>query len=79
MTYFDQLHPWCIVRLLPHCQTVTVARFRRRNAALDYRQILRQLIPQGQFEVMFDAATLTVHRPSNSVQNAQCLESQVGQ
>ncbi|MGF1537651.1 MAG: hypothetical protein ACFB4J_14380 [Elainellaceae cyanobacterium] len=31
-TYRDQLHPWCIIRLLPKAQRITVARFRAARA-----------------------------------------------
>jgi len=33
MSYYDQLYPWVVYRLLPNCQTIAVARFRRRNDA----------------------------------------------
>lgn len=33
MPYRDQLHPWCIIRLLPNARTIIVKRFRRRNDA----------------------------------------------
>ncbi|WP_072619170.1 hypothetical protein [Spirulina major] len=79
MTYFEQLHPWCVVRLLPDCQRVTVARFRRRNAALDYGQVLRRLVPQGLFEVVFDAAAVPLNCPNDSGQTLGCLESRRGQ
>ncbi|NJN01450.1 MAG: hypothetical protein HC873_15370 [Leptolyngbyaceae cyanobacterium SL_1_1] len=54
VTYRDRLHPWCIVRLLPKMQRIIVARFRSRNEADAHRRILRQLIPQAVFAVLFD-------------------------
>ncbi|MEG4634796.1 hypothetical protein QUB56_35545 [Microcoleus sp. AR_TQ3_B6] len=32
-TYRDRLQPWCIIRHLPNCQRLTVARFSRRPDA----------------------------------------------
>ena len=51
--YQAKLHPWCIVRLLPKMQRVVVGRFRKGNDADEHIRSLRQLIPQGQFVVMF--------------------------
>ncbi|MFB2982876.1 hypothetical protein [Microseira sp. BLCC-F43] len=34
-TYRAKLYPWRIIRHLPNMQRITVARFRRRNEALD--------------------------------------------
>ncbi|MBD0270157.1 MAG: hypothetical protein ICV77_17910 [Cyanobacteria bacterium Co-bin8] len=55
MTYHHRLYPWCIIRLLPNFQRITVARFRRRNDAEQHLNVLRRLIPNGSFVVMFDA------------------------
>ena len=41
--YRTQLHPWCIIRLLPDAQRITIARFRKRNDA-DART-LKHLMP----------------------------------
>ncbi|MCC3513647.1 MAG: hypothetical protein JGK29_33015 [Microcoleus sp. PH2017_17_BER_D_A] len=35
-TYRDRLQPWCIIRHLPKCQRLTVARFARRPDAESY-------------------------------------------
>ncbi|MGD1950951.1 MAG: hypothetical protein ACFB14_15065 [Leptolyngbyaceae cyanobacterium] len=56
--YQAKLHPWCIVRLLPKMQRVVVGRFRKGNDADEHIRSLRQLIPQGQFVVMFDPGDL---------------------
>ena len=54
MTYHQQLHPWCIIRLLPKMQRLTVAWFRRRNDAEAHMQVLRRLEPTAQYEIIFD-------------------------
>lgn len=54
MTYFEKLHPWCIIRHLPNLQRRVVARCRRRNDAESHVQILRQLMPNISYEVVFD-------------------------
>ena len=53
-TYRVQLTPWCIVRLLPNMQRRIVARFRRRNDAESHLQVLRRLMPNVPFEIVFD-------------------------
>ncbi|MGP1372275.1 MAG: hypothetical protein ACTS3T_05560 [Almyronema sp.] len=45
MQYRDRLYPWCIIRLLPRCQRITVGRFRYCNAAENHLKVLRRLIP----------------------------------
>jgi hypothetical protein len=47
--------PWCIVRQLPNMQRLVVARFRRRNDAEGYLQILRRLLPASGHVILFDA------------------------
>lgn len=54
MTYFEKLHPWCIIRPLPNLQQRIVARFRRRNEAEAHLQIIRQLIPNVSHTIIFD-------------------------
>lgn len=54
MTYRTLLYPWCIVRLLPQFQRVTVARFRRRSEAENHLKVLRRLMPTGVFVIVFD-------------------------
>ncbi|AFY50562.1 hypothetical protein Nos7524_4825 [Nostoc sp. PCC 7524] len=55
ITYKERLNPWAITRLLPDMQRVTVARFRSRSDADGHLQLLRQLIPDGIFTVVFDS------------------------
>jgi hypothetical protein len=54
MTYFDQLHPWCLMRLLPNLQNRVIARFRRRNDAEAHMRVLRQQVPMARYEIVFD-------------------------
>ncbi|MBW4548300.1 MAG: hypothetical protein KME25_28250 [Symplocastrum torsivum CPER-KK1] len=55
MTYFEKLHPWCIIRPLPNLQRRVIARCRRRNDAEAHLQVLRRLMPTVPFEIVFDA------------------------
>ena len=54
MTYFDRLHPWCIIRLLPNMQRIVVARFRDRGQAEEYLRVLQRLIPAANHILIFD-------------------------
>ncbi|MEH2460529.1 hypothetical protein [Nostoc sp.] len=67
MTYFQQLHPWCIIRVLSNEQLLDnagvtsgvqqsniVARFRRRNDAVAYLQVLRHSIKNIKLLIIFD-------------------------
>jgi hypothetical protein len=54
VNYFDQLHPWCLMRLLPNLQNQLIARFRRRNDAEAHMRVLRQLAPAVRYEIVFD-------------------------
>jgi hypothetical protein len=47
-------HPWCVIRQLPNMQRIVVARFRRRQDADGYLQILRQLMPNISHMIVFD-------------------------
>jgi hypothetical protein len=55
MPYRDQLHPWCIIRLLPNARTIIVKRFRRRNDAEAHMKVLHHLEPDARYQIMFDA------------------------
>ncbi len=61
MIYKERLYPWAIARLFPNLQSSIVGRFRNRSDADGHLQILRQLIPDGQFVVIFD------HQPDKSL------------
>ncbi len=54
MTYRDKLNPWCIIRPVSDVQMRIVGRFRRRVDAEGHLKILKQLIPNVPFEIMFD-------------------------
>lgn len=53
-TYLERLSPWCLVRHLPNMQRVTVGRFRRWNDAHEHMRILRQLVPEANYAIVFD-------------------------
>ncbi|KAM3101757.1 hypothetical protein ACKFKF_07090 [Phormidesmis sp. 146-12] len=50
----DFLNRWFVVRLLPKMQRIVVARFCTQSEAEAYVKIVRQLIPEGEFLVLFD-------------------------
>ncbi|AFY99367.1 hypothetical protein [Calothrix sp. PCC 6303] len=54
MSYFEQLHPWCIIRTLPSKECILVARFRRRNDAFAYQQVLQRNVNNICFVVKFN-------------------------
>jgi hypothetical protein len=54
MTYKAQLHPWCIIRPFPNMHSQIVGRFRRRVDAEGHLKILKRLIPNVSYEIMFD-------------------------
>ncbi len=56
MSYKDKLNPWCIIRPVSDVQMRIVGRFRRRVDAEGHLKILKQLIPNVPFEIMFDIA-----------------------
>ena len=56
MSYKNQLYPWCIIRPMSDVQMRIVGRFRRRVDAEGHLKILKQLIPNVPFEIMFDIA-----------------------
>ena len=52
VTYRDRLQPWHLIRHLPNCQRLTVARFARRDAE-SYLNALRRLMPAVPHTIMF--------------------------
>lgn len=54
MVYKERLCPWVITRLLPNMQRSVVCRFRSRSDADGHLQVLRQLIPNADFVIIFD-------------------------
>ena len=65
MTYLERLSPWCLVRLLPNIQRLTVGRFRRRNDAEEHMKILRRLVPEAKYAIVFDPALEGEELPTN--------------
>ena len=57
MSYKDKLNPWCIIRPVSTVQMRIVGRFRRRVDAEGHLRILKQLMPNVPFEIMFDIAS----------------------
>lgn len=55
-TYLERLIPWCLVRLLHRMQRLTVGRFRRWNDAHEHMRILRRLVPEANYAIVFDPA-----------------------
>jgi hypothetical protein len=56
--YKERLNPWVLVRLLPNMQRITVGQFRNRSDADGHLEILRRLIPNAKFVVMFNTEVL---------------------
>ena len=54
MTYKAQLYPWCIIRPFPNMRTQIVGRFRNRSDAEGHLHILKRLIPNVPYQIMFD-------------------------
>lgn len=67
MTYYKQLHPWCVIRILPNQQQLdivevpvvnddcnVVARFRQRDDAEAYIQVLHNSNKDIKFLIIFD-------------------------
>ncbi|NEO44406.1 MAG: hypothetical protein F6K55_09825 [Moorea sp. SIO4A3] len=53
MTYRDRLSPWCIIKPLPKMQRIIVARFPRRTDAEAHLQVLRRLMPDMKYILVF--------------------------
>jgi hypothetical protein len=77
MSYKDKLNPWCIIRPVSDVQMRIVGRFRRRVDAEGHLRILKQLIPNVPFEIMFDVTPededLTPQPPSLAGKGSQAL------
>jgi hypothetical protein len=54
MTYRDRLNRWLVIRLLPKMQRVTLVRCYRESDADGYVRVLRRLMPDEEFIVVFD-------------------------
>ena len=62
MPYKERLHPWVLVRLLPNLQQITVAQYRSRSDADGHLQVIRRLMPNAKFEVMFNPELSAKHQ-----------------
>jgi len=54
MTYSKQIRPWCVIRTLSDNKLIVVARFRRRDDAVAYLQVLQNLLKNVVFTIIFD-------------------------
>jgi hypothetical protein len=52
-TYRDRLQPWHLIRHLPNCQRLTVARCTRRRDAESYLNVLHRLMPAVPHTIVF--------------------------
>ncbi|MBD0337488.1 MAG: hypothetical protein ICV62_18530 [Cyanobacteria bacterium Co-bin13] len=52
------------MRLLPNMQCITDARFRRRNDADAHVRVLRRLVPEGTYVILFEGAIASSAQPS---------------
>ena len=62
MSYKDKLNPWCIIRPVSDVQPQIVGRFRRRSDAEGHLQVLKRMIPNVSYEIMFDIAPEDINR-----------------
>jgi hypothetical protein len=58
MPYRERLNPWVLIRLLPNMQRVTVGQYRNRSDADGHLAIIRRLMPNSEFVVMFNPDVL---------------------
>jgi hypothetical protein len=54
VTYSKQLHPWCIIRILPNNQQKVIARFRRHDDATAYLKVLHHSNRNAKFLLSFE-------------------------
>ena len=54
MTYKAQLYPWCIIRPFPNMRVQLVGRFRNRSDAEGHLRILKRLMQNVPYQIMFD-------------------------
>jgi hypothetical protein len=57
MNHSDHLQPWCIICLQPNLQHLVLNRFQRRHEAEAHLKVLQQMMPTGQYTMMFDQVT----------------------
>ncbi|NEO71426.1 hypothetical protein [Moorena sp. SIO3H5] len=66
MTYSERLYPWAIIRLLPRMQRVVVGRYRNRSDAEGHLQVLKRLMPDGEFVIIFNLPEPMDEEPEGS-------------
>ena len=67
MTYSEKLKPWCIVRDIPNQENIVVTRFRRRDDAAAYLQVLRQSGRDIAFQIVFKAQNVNMPRENEAL------------
>lgn len=67
MTYCEQLEPWCIVRDIPNQENIVVKRFRRRDDAVAYLQVLKQSARDIAFKIIFKAQNVNMPRQNEAL------------
>jgi hypothetical protein len=67
MTYSEQLKPWCIVRDIPNQENIVVKRFRRRDDAVAYLQVLKQSARDIAFKIIFNAQNVNIPQENQAL------------
>ncbi|MEG4031825.1 MULTISPECIES: hypothetical protein [unclassified Microcoleus] len=73
-TYRDRLQPWHLIRHLPNCQRLTVARFSRRPDGESYFNALRRLMPAVPHTIVFVNAVSVLDENSVPIQTQLLIE-----
>ncbi|UNU25204.1 hypothetical protein [Microcoleus vaginatus] len=73
-TYRDRLQPWHLIRHLPNCQRLTVARFARRPDAESYLNALRRLMPAVPHTIVFVNTVSVLDENSVPIQTQLAIE-----
>ena len=68
MTYKDRLSPWCIIRHLPNSQRMVVGCSRRRNDAEEHVRLLKRMVQDGNYSIIFDPMLDSAEASANSKQ-----------
>ncbi len=66
MTYQEKLSPWIIVRTQPDQQQITVGRYRRRADAEGHLRVLKQMMPNDEFAIIFELSKTAVAKDTIS-------------
>lgn len=65
-SYIEQLHPWCVVQLLPNLQNRVVARFRCCSHAEEYVHSIRPLLPTRTYKIVFEPPSTRQRCPTKT-------------